>query len=122
MEGACSALEGFPSAWKAKVALWASVGHAMEGQVGKAFIITVKSFLAQDAVSNVFSHLLRVIASSRTFDRLLDADGAVVSDWANFSFDGAILTVVARLAILAFFDLKGALLESKHAVRTDLRL
>jgi hypothetical protein len=94
----------------------------MEGQVGQPFIITVKAFLAQDAVSNVFSHLLRVVASSRTFDRLLDADGAVVSDWAHFSFDSAILTVVPWLAILALFHLKGALLESKHAVRTYLWL
>ena len=122
MEGACSALEGVPSTWKAIVTLWAAISHAMESKVCQTFIKTVKAFLAQDAVSNVFSELLWVVACSRTFDGLLDADGAVVSNWASFSFDSTILTVVPWLAILTLFDLDGAWLESKHAVRTDLRL
>lgn len=121
MEGACSALEGVPSTWKAIVTLWAAISHAMECKVCQTFIKTVKAFLAQDAVSNVFSQLLRVVASSRTFDWLLDSDGAVVSDWACFSFDSTILAVVPWLAILALFYLDGAWRESKHAVRTDLR-
>ena len=94
----------------------------MESKVCQPFIEAVEAFLAQDTVSYVFSHLLRVVASSRTFHGLLDADGAVVSDWARFSFDSTVLTVVSWLAILALFHLDGALLESKHAVRTDLRL
>jgi len=93
----------------------------MEGKVCQPFIKTVKAFLAQDAVSNVFSHFLRVVSSSRTINWLLDADRAVVSDWAYFSFDSTILAVVPWLAILALFDLAGTWLESKHAVRTILR-
>jgi hypothetical protein len=121
MEGACSALEGIPSTRKTIATLRTSISHAMEGKVCQPFIKTVKAFLAQDAVSNVFSHFLRVVSSSRTINWLLDADRAVVSDWAYFSFDSTILAVVPWLAILALFDLAGTWLESKHAVRTILR-
>ncbi len=121
MEGACFALESVPSTWKAIVALWASISHAMESKVCQPFIKTVKAFLAQDAVSYIFPHLLRIISSSRTFYWLLYSNGAIVSDGTCLCFDSSILTVVPWLAILALFDLDSAWLESEHAVRTDLR-